>query len=858
MNEDNKQSAVDPASPNGAAAQPQDAAAENRRPSDENDAHQHGPAYYYGQQTVGGGGAPLYSSAPYSSAPYYSSSAYPRYGSYAAYGTYGPAYDGVLPYYSGSNARDDSPMGSSILGPLSARRILRIMLQKWPTLVVAVLLGLGAGFAYFKAAPVTYKAQCTIAMQVKRPRRIESAETLNTLDSQGTTEEIFNTRLALLRRLDVIKLVAERIRADYPNLKTLGDHELWSMIASSIDFAIQRKTRIVVVSARNADAETAQAIANAYADTAALYSMDENQKQSEDSVAWLKATAEDRKKVLDQADAAVLKFRTDNQLDMLVSQNDSLKMAHHAVAAELARTESDVARAAELLSVLTEIQNNPEKVASLPENVPRAAEISASQAAIRNAVNRRNSLLTKYKEKHPEVVQVNMEIEALNDAFRESIVHARETAAANLDLMTKQMDALREKQLANVKTRSEIDIRITEVENRLKQLERERDNANSSYQSILRRIEEYRLSIDDISATITVLDHANLPTRPLSPDPRIAFSAGPTLGLLLGFIFILVLDRIEDNITSSDDIERHMGTKVLSILPHVPRITRNQLVSLAADKKFSRFSEAFAGLRGLLESPRYAEVSKCILLVSTQPEEGKTITSSNLAVSYSMAGKKTLLIDFDLRRPRIGRMFGKADGLEADRSLIDVLDSGNPAGFEKLPIESGYENLDLVMSRPSSHISPASVIGSAMLPRFFEWARKRYDHILVDSPPFGLVSDVLALGPLCDSAIIVCRPEKSKYNIVRHALLSLTESGTRVIGVVVNDVNVGGASSFSTSYNGYSSGYGYSYGKYGRYGRYGYGGGYYKRSVGDESSASAEDGEGKAAPAASELDVDDE
>ncbi len=123
-----------------------------------------------------------------------------------------------------------------------------------------------------------------------------------------------------------------------------------------------------------------------------------------------------------------------------------------------------------------------------------------------------------------------------------------------------------------------------------------------------------------------------------------------------------------------------------------------------------------------------------------------------------------------------------------------------------------------------------------MLPECVDWARKRYEHVIIDSAPFGLVSDALALGTLSDSVVIVCRPERSRYGVVRHALRNLAESGSRIIGVVVNDVDFGRSGSFSSySYGNYNYGYGGKYGYGGRYGRYGYSSNYYRRNVGDKS-----------------------
>jgi len=620
-------------------------------------------------------------------------------------------------------------------------------------------------------------------------------------------------------------------------------------------------TRLVDITARHSRPEIAQGIANAYAITAQAYSMDENKGASDDGVKWLKATGEEQRRIIEKADSEVLNFRVENQIDVMESQKRAVDSVLVQLNNDLARAEVDQSRAADLLAVLNEIQKDPEKISSLPEVVPRGQEIGAAQTALQNAITERDALLTRFTDKHPEVVQANNKVEVLRKQFIESVFRARETAAANLDLMGKQTSSLRERTRVNEKLSSELELKLIAAKARLEQLERDREAAGITYRSILMRIEETRLATDESSASIRIMEEAGLPKRQISPDPRVAFTSGPMLGLLVGFLFILVLDRLEDRVTGVADIERHMSTKILAMIPRVPRIKRDQLVKLCADKKFSSFAEAFAGLRGVLGSPRYSDLTQVILIVSTQPEEGKTICSSNLAMTYAMSGKRTLLVDFDLRRPRLGRMFGVISDTDRSRSLVDVLGAEGPASFDALPVPSGYDNLDLVISRSSTQISPSTVMGSDALRQFFAWARKHYEHVVIDSPPFGLVSDAVALGALSDSVILVCRPERSRYRAIRHALRSLLESGSRVLGVIVNDVDFKGGGSFG-SYH-YARNYGYNYyGKNGRYGRYGYGYGYYHRGIAEDAGRAepVDGGQGTpaATPASSVLDVDDE
>lgn len=765
--------------------------------------------------------------------PAYYGNSRPRY---AAYG--GSAYDGVLPYYSNSSSGNgqETEDNNSVLGPLSISRVIRVMLQKWPTLVVAVLLGLGAGFAYYKAAPVVFSAQSIIEMQIAPSRVLGgNGPVYNDPNQQGSITEVFNTRLAMLRSPNVVKQVADRVRADNATLKTLTDAELYRTIGDSTTFTLQRQSRLVVIAVKHSSPEVCQAIANSYAKTANEFSKQQNIDVAEASVDYLKTTLEQAERKLSEADDALLNFGVENRISSLTIERDSQNATYQNLVSAYSGMQTAEQSAQEIYNILVAISKNPDSINQLPEGIPHAGEITAARVALTAENSKLDQLRLSYTDKHEKVIAQSAVVKSCDKRLQEAIFTSKETAQANLTLKKKaSADILAritevEKQLAKTGTE------LATAESTLNQLKLQQAISLENYQAVIRRMNEVRGAADEASATIRVIEEARLPERQISPDPRMAFSAGPILGLVVGFIFVLILDRVEDKITSTEDIERHMGTKVLALLPHVPRITRNQLVTLSADKKFSRLAEAFAGLRGLLESPRYIDITKVILVVSTQPEEGKTITSSNLATTYAMSGKKTLLVDFDLRRPRVARMFGKSDQLNHHNSLLDVLDRNDPALFDGLPLDSGYDNLTIIGSRATSHISPANVIGSDAIPKFFEWARANFEHVVIDSPPFGLVSDALALGTLSDSVIIVCRPEKSRYGVVRHCLRSLSESGSRVMGVVVNDVDFGRSSTFSSySYNSYGH---YShYGRYGRYGRYGYGGGYYKRNAGDDGN----------------------
>lgn len=773
---------------------------DNDQPSSEEASSGRGRAMYYG----GGSRAMYYGGA--------SPVAYHQ-GPPAGYGGYGGAY-----YGGGLGAggeEDDTLMGAVTIG-----RMIRVCSQRWVTIVVFVILGFIAAFAVFKISPTIYEAESVFEMSLRGSTYTGMRKAIIETDMGATLDEVFNTRLARLRSRAVIEQIVSQYRSDNPS-STVTDEQLVSTLVGS-KMTLQRRSRLIRIAVRSGDPQLATDLANAYAKAAEMFTSDQNRSESEVAVAWLATTTEQQKRNLEKADKEMLDFRVANQLDLMASEREASQQALAKINADILILESDITKGVELRKTLEAIQAEPEKFGSLPDTVPRSTEIGGAYQKLQTTLAEKNSLLARYTANHPEVKVKEKEVEIYSQQFADVVFRALETCKANLDLLQRQYAQLTPKRDELTKKLSDIELKIVSAKMKLEQLQREREVADSSYKALLQRTREAQLASDENTAIIKQVEAAFKPNKPVLPNPMIIFPAGPVLGLLLGIVFVLVLDHLEDKIVGVSDIEHRLRLKTLAVLPHVRRKKREQLARLVADDKFSQLAESIAGLRNLLDSPRYQEMSKVLLCMSTQPGEGKTITSSNLAISCAQSGQKTLLVDFDMRRPRLARIFGKEP--REFVSLPHTLAKADASLIPSLPVPSGIENLDVVLSKASSEISPANLMGSGAIVEFFQWARDNYDRVVIDSPPFGIVGDVMTLGSLVDAVMIMCCPDRTRFQPIKHAARHLTEAGARVIGVIVNDVDFGRRNHFSQ----YDYHYRYAYRYTSRYGVYGQG----KRSSG--------------------------
>ena len=756
------------------------------------------PMYY------GGGNRAIYYGG--SSRPVY-------YGGGAPVAYAGTGYGGAY-YYGGIGSggeEDDSLMGAVTIG-----RMLRVCTQRWVTIAVFVIIGFIVAFAVFKISPMIYEAESVFEMSMRRSSYSNLRPAIIDADIGSTTmDEVFNTRLARLRSRAVIDQIVSQYRTDYPS-STVTDEDLIKTLVNS-KMTLQRRSRLIRITVRSTDAELATNLANAYAKAAEMFTSDQNRAESEVAVSWLSSTTEQQKRNLERADKEMLDFRVANQLDFMASESETAQQALSKINADILGLESEITKASELRKTLEAIQSDPEKFGSLPDSVPRSLEIGTSFQLLQKTLAEKNSMLARYTANHPEVKIKEKEVEVYTQQFADVVFRALETCKANLDLLQRQLAQLTPKRDDLIKKLSDLELKMVSAKMKLEQLERERELADITYKSLLQRTREAQLASDENTAIIKQVEPAFKPTKPVLPNPLIIFPAGPAIGLLLGVLFVLVLDHHEDKIVGISDIEHRLRLKTLAVLPHVRRKKREQLARLVTDDKFSQFAEAVAGLRNLLDSPRYQEMSKVVLCMSTQPGEGKTVTSCSLAASCAQSGQRTLLVDFDMRRPRLARIFEKKQG--EFNSLPHTLAKADPSLFASLAVPSGVENLDVVLSKASSEISPANLMGSGIIVEFFTWARQNYDRVVIDSPPFGIVGDVMTLASLVDSVMIMCCPDRTRFQPIKHAARTLAESGARVIGVIVNDVDFGRRNHFSQ----YDYHYRYAYRYTSRYAAYGQG-----------------------------------
>lgn len=317
---------------------------------------------------------------------------------------------------------------------------------------------------------------------------------------------------------------------------------------------------------------------------------------------------------------------------------------------------------------------------------------------------------------------------------------------------------------------------------------------------IMERRTEYSISEAGFVPQHTILDKAAVPGLPFSPNKKIIITTGILLGIVISLIILILRYILKNTITSIDEITKHANAAV-GILGSVPIYSREIPVSqlvINRDPK-SIISESFRSIRTNLQFISNVEGKKVMAITSTISGEGKTFCTLNLGGIIAMSGKKVVILDLDMRKPKIHTGFGVKNDKGMSTILIDKDEIRSCIHHSEL------QNLDFITSGPIPP-NPSELIISGKLDEVVEDLKKDYDLVILDNPPIGLVSDAMEMLKKVDYPIYIFKCEYSRKNFINNLNKLIVENGIKNLSVILNGVD------FSNKYYSYGYNYNYSYG----------------------------------------------
>lgn len=653
-------------------------------------------------------------------------------------------------------------------------------------------------------------------------RNLDASDPLSALTVLRQQPSI-DTQMAILNSSEFRRRVANR----------LGDRAASPV---SLGFQTQEGTGIVIVSGEGTDPKACAEWCNVAIAEYVDFTAQSNRQAIDQTLKYLREKSLEAQNALSKAENALMAFKRRTQYSES-SEIQALKM-DEAIKARQKVTDAK----SELAMIEIRINALDSRLKGEKDTVeePRIVD-NPEVAAFRNQIAAlkadRAVKLGEYQPESSVILELNAKIEELEKQMVGKPLVIRETVErpnpkvgelkAQLDdLLTqkKTLEAQRDQyaQVAVPAVKTVTQYAPWQVE--LGKLERERSMSEKTFTDYDTKLRDLEVRKELVGATARLMEEAQPPSVPIRPQKAQQVAMAAVLGLLLGVGFAFLQEFLDDRVNTSEDIERITALPTLGVVPTIPE-SHNRL--LIGHDALSPVTESYRSLR---TSVLYSSVDNPIhtmIVTSAHPGEGKSITSANLAIAMALQGKRVILTDADLRRPSVHRMFR----LEGEPGLTSVL--AGEVSLEDALHSTAIEGLS-VLCCGALPPNPPELLNSQAMMDLMAQMREYADLIVFDTPPTIPVTDAQVLASVTDGAVLVVEAGQSRKAAVKHARDLLTQTHSRVLGVVLNKIDQSSKGYYYHYY--YRSGYRrykkYGYGRKGYGQGYGYGGGYGSQNQG--------------------------
>ena len=569
-----------------------------------------------------------------------------------------------------------------------------------------------------------------------------------------------------------------------------------------------RKTQLVKISVMSQSPVLAQRAANALANAYIESQLEARVGLTHQASEWLADRMGGLKVRLNESENKLQEFRETNNLV-------DVEGVSTLVADELKQITTKLVEAR---SVRLEVESNYNQIKKLDEltydTLTSLQFILADPLISRLAETQSNTelkvaeLSKRYGPKHPKMIAGQSDL----DAVKESVLSQMKKLAIGIEnsfstAKAKEASLLKSLEITKKKMRD-----INRTEFALGEYVRAVEGDKALYETFFKRIRETSATGDLQTANARIVDSAVVPEHPVKPKKKLIVVLVFIVSLMFGVALAFLLDALDATIKNMDDVDHKLGLPMLGTLPLLPKAISKvkgqepELIDLPA-RAFNSgnhigFTESVRTLRTGLTLATLETAAQSILLTSSVPGEGKTTTSINLATAYGQM-EKTLLIDGDMRRPSLAKQLGLTSackGLSNAVAYPETLD-------ESIHFVEDL-NIDVM---PSGLIppNPLELLASKNFEQVLKTLRNRYDRIIIDSPPISAVSDALYLSSLTDAVIYVVKADSTKDKVIKMGISRLQDSNSRILGVVLNQLDTDKESRYGSSYSGYYDSYGY-------------------------------------------------
>lgn len=502
--------------------------------------------------------------------------------------------------------------------------------------------------------------------------------------------------------------------------------------------------------------------------------------------------------------------QTDDKLQKFLEENKTISVDASSQKAFTQTTEfekklADIAMQEDLIQSLVEFARRPNnQYQVIPSNVGLSDQASTSLINQYNQLAmERKRLLRTASEKSPVVIEISQQMDDVWRSIDEALEQSKKSLAIQRSAMEGQLGG------------SEAGVSESpEQQKRLKQIGRESEIQSGLYLTLLQKREENQIQLASTADKARIIEPARFVAQ-VAPNRNMILLIGLLIGLAIPFLILFLIEFFRYKIEGHNDVAKLTSLPILADVAVANEKAKERGDVVVKRNTNNQMAEIFRSIRTNVQF-MLPEGKKRIMLTSTLSGEGKTFIAANLAVSFALLDKKVVMLGLDIRRPRLANLF-KLDGVKDTQTGISTLLTRDNITWEdiadQLVSSEVNENLDLLMAGPIPP-NPAELLERPTLGKILEILEERYDYVIMDTAPIGIVTDTVHIGKLADVSIYVMRADYTPKASVEGLNELVETKKLKNVGIIINGIDM------SKKKNAYAYGYG-RYGKYGRYGNYG-------------------------------------
>lgn len=701
------------------------------------------------------------------------------------------------------------------------RDYLRVILRrKWIVITFFLIAITTALLGTFLMKPI-YRASVMIKIDKENPNVINFKDVSG---NEGGEDSYYQTNFKILKSRGLAKRVIRSMKLDQnpefadhvrpqkpraemaeksvtPNMEDVSDPEIVDRFLKNLNVDPIPRSRLVKVSFDSQSPLLAASVSNELAKIFISYNVESKFDATLQARDWLEKQLEDMKAKVERADDALNRYIAQNGIIFLSDGGDSKDRGQSMVTKRLGELSTEGVQASservtkEVLFRESQLHNG-EAIPAVQNN-PLIQSLQKDYAA---AESEYAQLSKVYKPDYPKMMRLKEQSNQTKKRIDIETRKALEGLRVDYEAAVKKENYLNS---ALEKYRSE----VTGQNQKMVQysiLKREAETNRDLYNSLLQRLKEVGVTASLTASNIQILDRAEVPIEPHKPNKKKNLTIAILIGLLGGIGLAFFAEYLDNTVKTSDDIEKEVALPSLGLVPELSKKgEQGAFPVITFEDKMSPLSEAYRSIGTYIQFSSAGRPPRSILVTSARQGEGKTTTVVNIAVALIHNYGKGIIIDSDMRRPQIHKIFD----VDNSRGLSAFL--AGHIEMDGLVKKTKVENLDVI---PSGVIppNPSELLSSYRFKDLIAWLSPVYSFILIDSPPVLGLSDSLVLSTLIDGVIMVTRAGNTPKDAAVQARKLLQGVNAKILGVVLNgmtetDLKYGSYSYYYSHY--YRDGY---------------------------------------------------